>query len=114
MRTNEVACTLCGSSEYNLLFHDKNRRDNIICVGTYVQCKKCTLVYLLYQPTWEEIAKFYSSLDKEHTANSGLTNVEKLDELAEKTVSIWKHILFLIISLTFHVCFLKVVVREST
>jgi SAM-dependent methyltransferase len=79
---------MCGCGKYTLLFRDHNRRDNINCSGTYVQCKGCSLVYLQDRPPWKEIVKFYSSMDEDQTANAG-----ELRRLAEASVSKWKQLL---------------------
>ena len=67
----ETLCPVCECGKHKLLFHDRNRRDNIDCSGVYVQCKECSLVYLRERPPWEEIVKFYSSMDEGLTVNAG-------------------------------------------
>ena len=89
----ETLCPVCKSDKYALLFRDRNRRDNIDCSGAYVQCKKCSLVYLRERPPWEEIVKFYSSMDEDQTANSGLANAGELRRQAERPVPKWKQVL---------------------
>ena len=89
----ETLCPACKSDKYALLFRDHNRRDNIDCSGTYVQCAECSLVYLRERPPWEEIVKFYSSMDDGLTANAGLANAEELRWQVEKPVSKWKQTL---------------------
>ena len=86
-------CPVCNKSSYKLLFHDHNRRDNINCSGTYVQCKECSLVYLRNRPPWEDIVRFYSSMDEDQTANAGRANTEELRRHAERPVSKWKQAL---------------------
>jgi len=86
----QALCPLCRASEYKILFHDHNRRDNIECSGTYVQCKECSLVYLRERLPWEEIVKFYSSLDEDQTANAGRVDAEELRRLAKTPVPKWK------------------------
>lgn len=86
-------CPVCDKSEYKVLFHDHNRRDNINCSGTYVECNECSLIYLKDRPLWEEIIKFYSSLDKDQAANAGQVDVVELRRQAEKSVPKWKQIL---------------------
>lgn len=93
MNIEQTFCPVCGASEYKILFHDHNRRDNINCSGTYVQCKECSLVYLRERPPWEEIVRFYSSVDDGLTANSGLANAEEFRRKVEKPVPVWKQIL---------------------
>lgn len=93
MNIGKTFCPVCGASEYKILFHDHNRRDNIVCPGAYVQCKECLLVYLRERPPWEEIVKFYSSVDEDHTANAGLSDVEELRRQAAITVPKWKRLL---------------------
>ena len=93
MRTIEINCPVCNSSEYKPLFHDYNRRDNIDCSGTYAQCPECMLVYLRECPPWEEIVKFYSSVDENQTANAGRADVEELRQQAGKAVPKWKRLL---------------------
>ena len=86
-------CSVCKSDKFITLFQDYNRRDNIKCSGTYVQCKECSLVYLQDRPPWREIVKFYSSVDEYQTANAGKANAEELRRQAEKSVPKWKRIL---------------------
>lgn len=76
-----------------LLFYDYNRRDNIDCSGTYVQCCECSLVYLRERPPWEEIIKFYSLLDSDITANAGQVDVAMLRQQVEKPAPKWKELL---------------------
>jgi|LQYC01.1.fsa_nt_gi 2-polyprenyl-3-methyl-5-hydroxy-6-metoxy-1,4-benzoquinol methylase len=90
---DKTDCPLCDNSKYKILFRDHNRRDNIDCFGTYVQCRECSLVYLRERPPWEEIVKFYSSLDEEQTANAGQSDAKELMRQAEKPVPMWKRIL---------------------
>ncbi len=93
MKMIEPDCPVCGNSEYKFLFRDHNRRDNIDCPGTYVQCAECSLVYLQNPPPWEKIVKFYSSMDEEQTANAGKANAEELRRQAERPVPKWKQVL---------------------
>lgn len=93
MNIEQTFCPVCGVSKCKMLFRDHNRRDNIDCSGTYVQCRECALVYLRERPPWEEIVKFYSSLDENQTANAGLINAEKLRRQVKKPVPKWKRLL---------------------
>ena len=93
MNIEQTFCPVCGASKYKILFHDRNRRDNIDCSGTYVQCKECSLVYLRERPPWEEIVKFYSSMDEDLTANAGKADAVELRRQAESPVPKWKQIL---------------------
>ena len=86
-------CPVCESDKYVTLFHDHNRRDNIDCSGAYVQCRKCSLVYLRERPPWEEIVKYYSSMDEGLTANAGQADAEEVRRQAEIPVPKWKQIL---------------------
>ena len=92
-RLSDTLCPVCKSNVYTILFHDHNRRDNIKCSGTYVQCCECSLVYLRERPPWEEIVKFYSSMDEEQTANAGKANAEEYWRRFEKPVPKWKQAL---------------------
>jgi len=89
----ETLCPVCKADKYITLFHDHNRRDNIDCPGTYVQCCECSLVYMRERPPWEEIVKFYSSVDEDQTANAGRANAEELRRQIEKLVPMWKRVL---------------------
>ncbi len=93
MKIEQTLCPVCGDSGYNILFQDYNRRDNIDCSGTYVQCRECSLIYLYERPQWEEIVKFYSLLDSDITANAGQVDVAVLKQQAEKSVPKWKGLL---------------------
>ncbi len=93
MKAETTLCPICGASRYKTLFRGRNRRDNIDCSGTYVQCTECSLVYLLERPPWEEIVKFYCSIDEDQTANAGRADAEELRQLAEIPVPKWKQLL---------------------
>ncbi len=93
MNIKQTFCPVCGASEYKILFHDHNRRDNIDCSGIYVQCEECSLVYLRERPPWEEIVRFYSSVDDGLTANAGRADAEELRRQAERPVPKWKRVL---------------------
>lgn len=86
-------CPVCGGSASRYLFRDRNRRDNIDCVGAYVQCEKCSLVYLQERPSWEAIMGFYSSVDKDHTGNAGRSDAEELRRQVKMPVPGWKRLL---------------------
>lgn len=87
-------CPVCGGSKHNILFRDHNRRDNIDCSGTYIQCCECSLVYLWERPPWEEIVNLYSSMDEELTVNAGQADAEELRRQVEKPVPKWKRLLW--------------------
>ncbi|MCD6228358.1 MAG: class I SAM-dependent methyltransferase [Candidatus Omnitrophica bacterium] len=88
-----VSCPICGSSDYRILFHDYNRRDNINCSGTYVRCEECSLVYLRERPPWKEIVKLYSALDSDITANPGMIDIPALKAQLAKPIHKWKQFL---------------------
>ena len=58
-----------------------------------MQCLECSLVYLRERPPWEEIVKFYSSLDEGLTANAGQVDAAALHNQAERPVPKWKRLL---------------------
>jgi 2-polyprenyl-3-methyl-5-hydroxy-6-metoxy-1,4-benzoquinol methylase len=93
MKIVEVNCPVCDNSEYSFLFRDHNRRDKIDCYGSYVQCEKCSLVYLMERPPWEEIVKFYSSMNGDHSTNSGKPDAVELRRQVKSPVTKWKQIL---------------------
>ena len=93
MKIVEVNCPVCDNSEYKFLFRDHNHRDKIDCSGSYVQCKKCSLVYLRERPPWEEIVNFYSSVYGDHTPNAGQVDALELRRQAEIPFTKWKQIL---------------------
>jgi 2-polyprenyl-3-methyl-5-hydroxy-6-metoxy-1,4-benzoquinol methylase len=93
LNSKQIECPVCGTLAYKIIFHDHNRRDNINCSGVYVQCKECSLIYLQERPPWEEIVKFYYSLDKDLTTNSGMVDVEELNLKVEKIVPEWIRLL---------------------
>ncbi len=82
-----MPCPVCGSEQYKELFQDCNRRDALEYEGAYVECKFCSLVYLLNRASWEEIVRFYSTLDPEVTTNSGKTDIDELKQQIDKPVS---------------------------
>lgn len=86
-------CPVCESAKYIVLFYDHNRRDNIDCSGTYVQCKGCSLVYLRERPPWEEIVKLYSILDSDLTANPGKVDVAALRMQVRRPIPKWRRLL---------------------
>ena len=51
-----------------------------------MQCEECSLVCLRERPPWEEIVKFYSSVDEDQTVNAGRANAEELRRRAEMHV----------------------------
>lgn len=88
-----VPCPLCSSTKHKELFTGRNRRDNLDCKGTYVQCSDCSLVYLRSRPQWQEIVKFYSLLGTEVTANSGQSDYLALQRLTSRRVGPCKKLL---------------------
>ena len=54
-------CGVCGTKDHKILFHSCNRRNNIKCCATYVECLECSLIYLYDRPDWEEIVRYYSN-----------------------------------------------------
>ena len=88
-----VACPVCDSSDYKVLFRDYNRRDKVECSGTYAQCCECSLVYLRERPLWEEIAKLYSVVDSDITANIGQVDARVLLDRYNRPVPVWKKLL---------------------
>ena len=59
IKIHDVACDLCGSSDADFLFEGKDRLYGCEGVFTYVQCKKCGLVYMNPQISPDDIGKFY-------------------------------------------------------
>lgn len=58
-----------------------------------MQCAECSLVYLRDRPAWEEIVNFYSSLDKDHTANAGQADAAELRRQVGRPLTKWKKLL---------------------
>jgi len=88
-----VPCPVCDSEQYNELFHDYNRRDALAYDGTYVECKTCSLVYLHNSVSWEEIARLYSTLDPEVTANPGNTDIDESKQRIDIAIPEWRKLL---------------------
>ncbi len=84
---------VCNGSDQRHLFQDHNRRDKINCSGIYVQCQRCSLVYLRERPNWEEIVRFYSALDSGITANAGRIDAATLRKQIEQPIPKWKSLL---------------------
>lgn len=82
-------CPICNGLEYKLLFRDVNRRENINCSGTYVECNECSLVYLNDVPSWEDIVKLYSYLDQNQKGSA----TELREQTEKSSVPGWKKIL---------------------
>lgn len=59
IKTQEAPCNLCGSVDSTPLLSAKDRLHGIDGIFTYVQCKKCGLVYMNPQIKPEEIEKLY-------------------------------------------------------
>lgn len=59
IKIHNVACDLCGSSDADFLFEGKDRLYGCEGIFTYVQCKKCNLVYMNPQISPDDIGKFY-------------------------------------------------------
>jgi len=76
-----------------MLFKDRNRRDNIECTGTYVQCRECSLVYLRERPEWEQTLNYNSSIGKDSDTNTGKIDIVELRRQVEAAVPTWKKIL---------------------
>lgn len=53
------SCPICGNKGHKVLFHDRNRRGDVDCFGTYIQCSECSAVYLRERPEWDRIVSFY-------------------------------------------------------
>lgn len=85
-----VPCSICGNPRYKVLFRDHNRRGNVDCSGTYVQC---SVVYLQERPPWDEIVKFYTLPSSDNTVNGTQADVGKLRQLAQKPTPKWKQLL---------------------
>lgn len=88
----ETSCPVCNGTDYEIVFHDRNRRDGIDCQGTYVQCRECSLVYLREHPPLEEIVRLYSSIDGEQEANFGKADSEKLQSQTTRPLTAWRQI----------------------
>jgi SAM-dependent methyltransferase len=85
-----VVCPVCSSPERRVLFTDRNRRDRLDCVGTYVECSRCSHVYLSDPPPWQDIARFYSTMESGVQANSGRLDVESAVAVASRHTPRWK------------------------
>jgi len=59
IRTHKVPCNLCGSNDSIFLFNANDRLHGIDGTFTYIQCKKCGLVYMNPQVIPADIAKLY-------------------------------------------------------
>ena len=88
-----MPCPLCESTDYNILFNDKNRRKDTNCFGTYVQCKECSLVYLQERPQRETIIKFYSSHLDGQIVNAALSDHQELWRPGKMQIPRWKNLL---------------------
>ncbi len=60
-KTRMVACDLCGGTKHDFLFSAKDRLHGFEGTFTYVQCKRCGLVYMNPQISPDETGKFYPS-----------------------------------------------------
>lgn len=58
-KTRMVACDLCGGTKQDFLFIAKDRLHGFEGTFTYVQCKRCGLVYMNPQISPDEISEFY-------------------------------------------------------
>ena len=60
LRTESVACSLCGSSREQLLFTARDSRTRLIADEfSLVQCEDCGLVFVNPRPLDEELGKLY-------------------------------------------------------
>ena len=70
-------CDLCGSKKYDLFLKAPDR-----CFEsgnyTYVKCKKCGLIWLLYRPTGKALQRFYPENYQPYTRLHSTNKLQKL------------------------------------
>lgn len=76
-KTKMVACDLCGSTNCDFLFNAKDRLHGCDGAFTYVQCKKCGLVYMNPQILPDDIGKFYPPDYGPHQAKQKRQQLDK-------------------------------------
>jgi len=59
LKINE--CFLCGSKNFNFLYHNRDRLHGIPGEFKIEQCKNCELIFINPQPTHSELSKYYPS-----------------------------------------------------
>lgn len=71
IKTNDVVCDLCGSSDTDFLFDGKDRLYGCEGIFEYVKCKKCGLVYMNPQVSIDGIRKIYPDDYAPHGSKKG-------------------------------------------
>ena len=59
IKTKQIPCDLCESTEYESLFNARDRLHGFEGTFSYVRCKTCGLVYMNPQILPDDICKFY-------------------------------------------------------
>lgn len=55
----EVACNICQSSNYSVLYQGRDRLHGLGGPFSLVECQRCGLIYLNPRPTRDEIGRYY-------------------------------------------------------
>lgn len=59
VRTREVICDLCGSSNRKFLFDARDRLHGFEGTFSYVRCSECGLVYMSPRVLPDDVGEFY-------------------------------------------------------
>ena len=59
LKTESVACDLCGANDYQVLFKGKDRLHHVPGIFPVVQCCRCQLVYLNPRPAQDTLDEYY-------------------------------------------------------
>lgn len=55
-------CPICGEEKFEIIFHDKNRREGLDVEADFVRCEKCGMKYLTNIPKFENWQHEYSEI----------------------------------------------------
>lgn len=55
-------CPICSSSNYQVIFHDHNRREDLRLEADFVKCRSCGMKYLTNLPGFDEVKSNYQEI----------------------------------------------------
>jgi 2-polyprenyl-3-methyl-5-hydroxy-6-metoxy-1,4-benzoquinol methylase len=78
LNLKEIDCPVCDSSNYTILFRDKNRRELFDIETNTVKCKSCGMVYLNPIPDIGQFHAFYEKIYTNGYKNAGKSRLEMM------------------------------------
>ena len=61
MKLEYIPCDLCGSTDHDIIFQQRDLLTNIDIQFNEVRCRECGLVFINPRPPMEEIGQFYTA-----------------------------------------------------